>query len=161
MSKARRRPDGPPNAERCQRGGARRQQHDQQKGALTAPELGDGALAEPMRFEKMPFVPLDTRLAQYVAVCSHAGPPDKIGSSYALRRTRSLIRCLCIHYALNARLVVTVIARNVSIALRHLGEKFRLQEEAQKLRGIYSDVLRSASCAGEFIALGQANTCFR
>jgi hypothetical protein len=51
--------------------------------------------------------------------------------------------------------------RNVSIGLRHLGEKFRLQEEARKLRGIYLDALRAASCSGEFIALGQANTSFR
>jgi len=48
------------------------------------PELGDGALAEPMRFEKMPFVPLDTRLAQHIVVLSHADPPDKIDSSQAL-----------------------------------------------------------------------------
>lgn len=40
-------------------------------------ELGNGALVEPIRLEKMPFVSLDTRLAQCVAVCSHAYPPDK------------------------------------------------------------------------------------
>jgi hypothetical protein len=31
-------------------------------------------------------------------------------------------------------------------------------ESLWKLRGIYSDALRAASCSGEFIALGQANT---
>jgi hypothetical protein len=31
-------------------------------------------------------------------------------------------------------------------------------ESLRKLRGIYSDALRAASCSGEFIASGQANT---
>jgi len=33
-------------------------------------------------------------------------------------------------------------------------------ESLRKLRGIYSDALRAASCSGEFIALGQSNTPF-
>jgi hypothetical protein len=37
-----------------------------------------------MRFEKMPFVSLDARLAQHIVVLSHADPPDKIDSSKAL-----------------------------------------------------------------------------
>ncbi len=30
----------------------------------------------------------------------------------------------------------------------------------RKLRGVYSDALRAASCLGEFIALGQSHTSF-
>jgi hypothetical protein len=33
-------------------------------------------------------------------------------------------------------------------------------ESMRKLRGIYSDALRAASCSGEFIAFGQSNTSF-
>jgi len=33
-----------------------------------------------------------------------------------------------------------------------------MTKSLRKLRGIYSDALRAASCSGEFIACGQANT---
>src|SRR5215468_7662067 len=65
----------------------------------------------------MPFVPLDSRLAQHIVVLSHADPPDKIDHSQALpapRRRQLFCRDFYFPYSRVARGNLATITTNAA-----------------------------------------------